>query len=207
MGNEIFISFIIATLISFIGSLQPGLLNMGVLYTGYHRSKSAAIRMAIGGVVPEIIYSSISIMLYSKAAEYTYLKEGLSMLFIPLLFLAGIYLFRKKARKETSHSWKSNDFKNGFMIGMVNPLLVPFWLIWVQQVVQRGYLKLDNLAAQMAFVIGTAFGALLLLLIVAFFTVKYKDQLERTLEGKINKLLGIICIILAFVELFRLLIG
>ncbi|MBK7966237.1 MAG: LysE family transporter [Bacteroidetes bacterium] len=207
MESEIFISFFLATLISFLGSLQPGLLNMGILYTGYHRSKSAAIRMAIGGVVPELIYSSIAIFLYLKAAEYIYIKEVLSFLFIPLLFLAGVYLYRKKAKEEASHSLKSNDFKNGFMIGLVNPLLIPFWLIWVQQVVQRGYIKLKNPSVQIAFVIGTAVGALLLLLMVAFFTVKYKEQLERTLKGKINKLLGIICIILAFVELVRLLIG
>ena len=207
MESEIFISFFLATLISFLGSLQPGLLNMGILYTGYHRSKSAAIRMAIGGVVPELIYSSIAIFLYLKAAEYIYIKEVLSFLFIPLLFLAGVYLYRKKAKEEASHSLKSTDFKNGFMIGLVNPLLIPFWLIWVQQVVQRGYIKLKNPSVQIAFVIGTAVGALLLLLMVAFFTVKYKEQLERTLKGKINKLLGIICIILAFVELVRLLIG
>jgi threonine/homoserine/homoserine lactone efflux protein len=205
MESEIFISFFLATLISFIGSLQPGLLNMGVLYTGYHRSKTAAIKMAIGGVVPELIYSSIAIFLYLKAAEYTYLKDGLSLLFIPLLFLAGIYLFSKRPKEEALHSLKSNDFKNGFMIGLVNPLLVPFWLIWVQQVVQRGYVKLENLGTKIAFVLGTAVGALLLLLMVAFFTVRYKDQLEKTLKGKINKLLGIICIILAFVELVRLL--
>jgi threonine/homoserine/homoserine lactone efflux protein len=207
MESEIFISFFLATLISFIGSLQPGLLNMGVLYTGYHRSKTAAIRMAIGGVVPELIYSSIAIFLYLKAAEYIYIKKVLSFLFIPLLFMVGIYLFNKKPKEEALHSLKSNDLKNGFMIGLVNPLLVPFWLIWVQQVVQRGYIKLENLGAKIAFVLGTAVGALLLLLMVAFFTVRYKDQLEKTLKGKINKLLGIICIILAFVELYRLLMG
>lgn len=207
MGNEIFISFLIAALISFLGSIQPGLLNMGVLYTGYHRSKAAAIRMAFGGVVPEIIYSSVAIILYLKAAEYEYLRKGLGLLFIPLLLLAGIYLFRKKTKEGSSQSLRSNDFKNGLMIGLVNPQLIPFWLIWVQQVMQRGYLKLDNLSVQIAFVMGTSFGALLLLLIVAFFTVKYKDTLERALKGKINKLLGIICIILAFVELFRLLMG
>jgi threonine/homoserine/homoserine lactone efflux protein len=119
--------------------------------------------------------------------------------------LAGIYLFSKRPKEEALHSLKSNDFKNGFMIGLVNPLLVPFWLIWVQQVVQRGYVKLENLGTKIAFVLGTAVGALLLLLMVAFFTVRYKDQLEKTLKGKINKLLGIICIILAFVELVRLL--
>lgn len=207
MGNEIFISFLVAALISFIGSLQPGLLNMGVLYTGYHRSRTAAIRMAFGGVVPEIIYSSIAIIFYVKAAEYEYLREELSLLFIPFLLLAGIYLFRKKVKDESSQSLESNDFKNGLMIGLVNPQLIPFWLIWVQQIMQRGYLNLNNQNVQIAFVIGAAFGALLLLLFVAFFTLKYKDTIKRALKGRINKLLGIICIILAFVELFRLLMG
>jgi threonine/homoserine/homoserine lactone efflux protein len=207
MGNEVILSFLLAALISFLGSLQPGLLNMGVLYTGYHQSKTEAIKMAIGGVGPEIIYSSVAVMLYLKAAKYEYLKDLLSLFFIPLLFLAGVYLFKKKVQEGAPPSLKKNNFKNGFLIGLVNPLLIPFWLIWVQQVVQRGCIKLDTLISQIAFVTGTAFGALLLLLMVAFFTFKYMSTLHKVLKGEINKVLGIICIILAFVEIFRLLMA
>lgn len=206
MGIDIFFSFLLATVISFIGSLQPGLVNMGVLYAGYHRSRNAAIKMAIGGVLPEIIYSAIALFLYMKAAEFSYIKEGLNILFIPLLLIAGIYLLRKKASKEEMKNQNDHDFTNGFMIGMVNPLLIPFWLIWIQQVVQRGYLELSNFYAQTAFVLGTAVGALVLLLVVAFNTAKYKTQLEKILKGRLNFLLGLICIILACVELFRLLV-
>ena len=207
MGIEIFFSFFVATIISFAGSLQPGLINMGVLYVGYNRSRNAAIKMAIGGVLPEIIYSAIALFLYLKSAEFSFVKVILNIIFIPLLFFAGIYLLRKKEKSENLLGQDDHNFKNGFMIGMLNPLLIPFWIIWINQVVEHGFLKLDNLNTQMAFVIGAAVGAFLLLIFVAFVTVKYKDQLERILKGKINRLLGIICIILAFVELFRLLIG
>jgi threonine/homoserine/homoserine lactone efflux protein len=205
MGVEILFSFFLAAAISFIGSLQPGLVNMGVLYAGYHRSRRAAINMALGGVIPEVIYSGVALFLYKKAAEFSFIKELLNILFIPVLLIAGIYLLRKKASKEEFTMRNSHDFTNGFLIGMANPLFIPFWLIWVQQVVQRGYLKLDTFYTQVAFVIGTAVGAFMLLLVVAYNTAKYKMQLEKMLKGRLNFLLGFICIILACVELFRLL--
>ncbi|MBP6511915.1 MAG: LysE family transporter [Bacteroidia bacterium] len=207
MGIDVFISFLFATVISFVGSLQPGLVNMGVLYAGYHHSRNAAIKMALGGILPEIIYSAIALFLYKKAAEFSFIKETLNILFIPLLLMAGIYLLKKKPSKEEIKNQNGHDFTNGFMIGMVNPLLIPFWLIWIQQVVQRGYLELSNFYTQAAFVLGTAVGALVLLLVVAFNTVRYKTQLEKIIKGRLNFLLGLICIILACVELFRLLMG
>ena len=56
-----FVLFITVAAISFVGSIQIGLVNLAVMQTTLYRSCSAGMLVAIGGCLPEFIYSFIAL--------------------------------------------------------------------------------------------------------------------------------------------------
>ena len=62
---EILLLFIIATVASFIGSLQAGLVNTAVLAHTVQRGPEAGRRLAIGGSIPEVLYAGAASVSYT----------------------------------------------------------------------------------------------------------------------------------------------
>lgn len=206
MGIEILISFLLAALISFVGSLQPGLVNLSVLYSGYHHSRRAAMKVAIGSIIPDVLYTTVALYLYAISSDVLFFKTMLHYFFVPLLLGFGMYLFSKKESANREETAKRPNFMRGVFIGLVNPFIIPFWLLWINQIIDRNLLSLATTESQAAFVMGSAVGAFALLMCVVFLTARYKDQMESMAKGSINRALGIICFILAGVEMIRLLL-
>ena len=73
MVNSI-LSFSIAAVISFIGSLQPGPVNLQVLYSGFAGSRKQALLCAAGGIVPEFVYCVLApqdgVVLFDDPSEW-----------------------------------------------------------------------------------------------------------------------------------------
>jgi len=204
MDVSFLFAFLLASLISFVGSLQPGPLNMSVIYTSFHHSKKSAILLALGGVLPEIIYSSIALWINVHTTLIKKIEDYSFYVIIPLLVIIGIYLFQKKTNSTEVKDVLQGEIRKGFFLGMLNPLLLPFWTIWIQQLKQKNILDLNSNLDQIAFVVGTASGAFLLLLLVAVLTIKYRNLIEKFLKDRVNKILGAICFILALIEVIRI---
>ncbi|MFC0185922.1 LysE family transporter [Pseudarcicella hirudinis] len=53
--------FLVTTIISFLGSIHPGPLNMCVIQSTLQRNLKTGILITIGGVLPEIIYGWLAL--------------------------------------------------------------------------------------------------------------------------------------------------
>jgi len=157
--------FVIATVASFIGSLQAGLVNTAVLAHTIQRGRDAGRRMAIGGALPELLYAALAFQFATWAVQWMGLDHsGIAVLVGSLLIVIGLYfafLFKPRFDMETVPI-KASGVRKGLVLGLLNPQLILFWCgvrlsITSFGITGRGLVEL------VAFSLGAFTGAIILL--------------------------------------------
>lgn len=186
--------------------------------------------MALGGVLPELIYSAIAFGAVELLADNEQLFTYIKLSAVPILIGMGIYMYRQKTQKSEYNepfSYKGSFFK-GFALAMLNPQLITFWFTWILVAYQfidfhpssmlSGYLSLLYQpllkifpawlffsSAQLSFIFGTAAGAYLMLRVFIWLTHKYKQKVIQTIERlNLNKIIGLIFIGIALLLLLNI---
>lgn len=204
-----FVLFLVVASISFIGSIQIGAVSMAVMQTTLSRSRSAGVWVALGGSIPEFIFSFIALKGLLFLQHNQSIIDWLNILIIPIFLLLGLYNFFQKetnsAEEAITENQKNFDFAKGFSLGMLNPQLLPFWffsLVYISK-----YFSINTLSAKYAFVLGTGVGAFAILIVFAQLTHRYNLRIKEMLKNyPINRLMGFIFICLALIQTIKVFI-
>lgn len=199
----VFQAFVLATAISFAGSIQLGPVNFGTIRTALQYNKKSAILFGFGGSLPELFYSALAIGSSNFLARYEHLNGYLKYLTIGVLFVFGMYLILQKPTEAGNGSQlkKGNHMWLGMSFGILNPQLYPFWLFVITNLRSNGLLTNESWPVQVAFVIGTAAGAFLLQYLVAVVTSKKRQFVYMKMTKNYNKVLGSILLAVAIFQL------
>jgi threonine/homoserine/homoserine lactone efflux protein len=174
MSESILILFL-TTFISFAGSMQPGPVNLAVVQATLNCSFKTGVWVALSGALPEIIYAGIALKSYAFLANHQTVFKVLGLLTIPFFLIAGIYSYSSEpVQKIAVNNSKRQAFK-GFAGGMLNPQLLPFWLVVL--VFLSSFFSLKSPGSQFSFVFGAAMGAFLILLLLAYLAHRFQDRL------------------------------
>lgn len=161
-------------LVSFIGSLPLGYLNIAGLEIYGFSGLAALLQFLLGVVSVEVFVIYFTLVFADKLLEKKKLMqfiEGFSVLF--MLFLA--YLFYTNANDEFSHNWSVNRYGiypayiTGIVLSTLNFLQLPFWASWNLYLLNKKYIYTQG-SGKYAYVFGTAAGTFLgmLALILSF---------------------------------------
>ncbi|OEK05771.1 LysE family translocator [Roseivirga misakiensis] len=193
----------VATVISFVASLQLGPVNMGTIHTALHKNKKAAIIFGLGGSLPELLYCGLAIGSSNFISQYEGLDDYLKYLTVGILLIFGVYLFRQKAstKQNSKLDKQGKELWLGATFGLLNPQLYPYWLFIITFLRSNSILENNTIPAQVAFVVGTALGAFLLQWLVAELTTRNRDFIFKKLTKNYNKVLGGILIAMALIQL------
>ncbi|OYU94485.1 MAG: hypothetical protein CFE21_15880 [Bacteroidetes bacterium B1(2017)] len=197
------IYFLIAALISFFGSMQPGPVNLTLLHSCVHGHYKRGLYIAIGGSIPELIYSFIALLFAEALAPYTQLLQTVSG-YVALAFVViGIAFFfiKSKANVEEVKERKSG-FGSGFLVSIVNPQLILFWLgIIAAMNLQHVDLLHAGILSMFLFAIGTSVGAFLQHYFLIFMVQTYSgSNTVKLIKQYGNKLTGAMLILLGLAQ-------
>jgi len=196
---QILLVFLFSTAVSFVGSLQVGIVNISVVRAVLTRNLPSARWLAMGGSLPELVYASLAMVAGGSVLRYPQLVSALDYLLVPVFLSVGIFFLWKRPQPLGSSPEKSifgdvpnrrhelktrRAFWEGFGLAMLNPQLLPFWF-GVYLYAHRTLFPLDKPALRLAFVAGTASGALLLSLLLAYATHRHHERIYRRL-GRYN---------------------
>lgn len=196
-------SFCLAVIISFVGSVQLGPVNMGTIHTALKQDKKSAIMFGLGGSIPELFYSSLAFGSANLLSHVKGLENYLNYLTIAVLLTFGVYLILQKRKKiEQQENFKKRGaLAKGAAIGFLNPQLYPFWLFVIANIRTNGYLTLAEPATEVAFVLGTAVGAFILQYLVAEVTYRKREFFFVKFTKNYSQVLGSILIVIAIFQL------
>ena len=172
--------FLLATVLSFIGSLQAGLVNTAVLATTLRSGKQVGRSMAIGGAIPEFIYAGLAfafgtwIMLVS--GSYPHIIRWITAATLGGMGIYFLFFFKlhlDRPARTTGGTWK------GLLIGLANPQLVLFWCGVKLSLDTFGW-DASGIDVLLAFALGAFAGALVLLLLLVHWGNKAKDRMHTS---------------------------
>jgi threonine/homoserine/homoserine lactone efflux protein len=197
--------FAIAFLVSFIGSIPPGTINITGMQLSIQGHRRAAFYFVLGASITELIYAGITVrfqIYLSSKPEFTVFFDVISSLV--LLSLGVVNLFAKNQTKKLVDKSNTLSAQNGFgrgvVLSLLNPLTIPFWLMVTAFLQNQSWVQLDE-TGYWVYILGIAAGTFLLLLSVNNIGVRFAHLASNSFL--VYRLPGILFLLMGAVGLFN----
>jgi threonine/homoserine/homoserine lactone efflux protein len=197
--------FIATFLISFLGSVHPGPLNVSVVELTLKNSLKAGILMAFGGIIPEIIYSFLAVEGILFFQSNLYIFKILQWVMVAILLIMAIIVINAKEKTVKPQSVGVNSFIKGFLLSALNPQLIVFWILIVVYYQGIPMLQIASNFDKFSFILATATGAFTLNYIYAKWAYAKRDFIFKHINQKrFNLLIGASFIAMAIFQIIKL---
>jgi threonine/homoserine/homoserine lactone efflux protein len=161
--------FIVGVIISFIGSIPPGTLNLAVLQLGMEQKIKTALRFALAVSIIEYPYAWIGVVFEDWVTSSPIIVDNFQLITAIVMTLIGVFSIWS-ARKPSEFSVRFNEsgFRRGIVLSILNPMAIPFWVAYTAFLKSQGWIDLSTPWLVHSYVLGTAVGVMILLIIFAF---------------------------------------
>ena len=200
--------FLITFFISFVGSIHPGPLNLSVIQTTLQKGFYPALLLALGGVIPEIIYGYLAVEGVMIFEKYPVVFNIMQWAVVPILLGLGIkqIIASRKPRLIINPSNIVQGASQGFFLSLFNPQLLPYWIVILINYQNYKLLKITELSDKLFFVLGTSTGAFALNYVYAYITYRQKERIFRYLnESHFEQIIGWTFILMGLLQIIKLL--
>jgi threonine/homoserine/homoserine lactone efflux protein len=203
--------FCLTSLISFAGSCQAGLVNVAVIKQSLSGNRTQALWLALGGSLPEALYAFLAVKAGYLVMDNPQLFHWIEWLVVPLFLLAALYYLRPvlpqlavPGKKEVTSQSSSLGFLKGFLLGMANLQLFPYWL--------GVFLYINTTFTppieEWAFIAGTSTGAFGLLCLLIELAHRQRSRIYRWFnKQQLDRIVGGLFLLLALGKLISLLLS
>lgn len=126
--------FFTGMLVSFLGSLPLGTLNIAAMQISISSGVSAAMLFSAGSLIAEIIYVRISLVAMDWVRKQERILKALE--WVTFLIVAALAIFsfyaalHPKVEKNMVLDSPLPKIVLGFVMSAVNPVQIPFWFGW-----------------------------------------------------------------------------
>ena len=197
----------VGILVSFLGQLPLGNVNIAATQLNVQESQKSAWKFAAGLVVIEVIYLRLALTGINWIISNKMLFIILGWTTVALFMILGIASFmaarkQSKDKKALMLNNKIDRFLLGLSISAVNPVQIPFWLTWSLYLINAK--MLHPVATEYnVFTIGAGIGTLSGLA-VYIYGGKWAIQKMKANNKSLNKFMGIVFIVVAFLQLYKM---
>ena len=122
-------------IISFIGSLPLGTLNVAAMQIGIQESIKDAMYFSLGSLLVEMIYVRISLVGIDWVRKQEKVMKAMEWItfFIIAALAAGSFVAAMQSSGDSKNLLLNNNMHR-FLLGMflcaINPVQIPFWFGW-----------------------------------------------------------------------------
>lgn len=199
---EAILSFLVAFLFSFVGTIPPGTLNLTIIQLGLKEKINVAWRMAIAAAFIEYPYAWIAVKFQSLLTQSLELTQGFHLVSAFVMMTLGtISLWSSAKPSELSKRFEESGFRKGAVLALLNPLAIPFWMAMTAYLESYGWVDLSDQLRLHAYLLGVSMGTLVLFMLLAYLARKVVTQFNHPhilskLPGTLLILLGIYSLVL-----------
>ena len=164
----IFLTFFIGIFANFIGYIPPGNINLTLVQITINRGLKQALMFIISFSCVEFFFTYFIMHAAKWLSSQVRLDTVIDWVMVVLFGVLGVitWIHRKKP-PETTYS-EHESIKYGILLGFLNPMQIPFWMITGTYLITHEWI-LDGRLALVIFSIGAAAGAFLALFLYAKF--------------------------------------
>ena len=205
---KIFRIFLWGAMISFLGSLPLGTLNVAAMQLGIQESIKSALLFSIGSTLVEMIYVRVSLIgidWIRKQEKFMKIMEWIT-LGIVLALAIGSFAAAVKGGVNAKNPILDNNM-NRFLLGAlgcaINPVVVVFWFGWSAVLFTKKILQPVN-SQYNSYIVGIGLGAFAGNC-VFIFGGKYLYQSIANAQHYMNWVIGGIFTLTALIQLYKIL--
>lgn len=205
---EIIKVFFIGFLISFLGQLPLGNMNLTATQLSVQENFRSAWKYGLGIVLVEIIYLRLALTGMDWVVEHKMLFTIMGWLTVIVFVVLGIMAF-VMAQKQSGEKkgLLLNNNMNRFLLGVVvsgiNPAQIPFWFLWSTQLLNSKVL-MPTTGQFNLFTAGAGLGSLAGLAVYIHGGKWLITKLKTSNKG-LNIFMGIIFILAGLLQLYNML--
>lgn len=192
-------NFIVSFCCSIAGSLTPGTINLSVLQSGLYGHRRTGQRMALAAGLMEYLYAWLAIrfesIISASIAEFHWFKLIASLVLLTL----GLMGIRKQSSPEPSPV--AGGFRKGLLLGVLNPMAMPYWLGIVAYLKSLGWVQFDSWIDVHSFLFGVSLGVVSLLFIINHTAVSIQQK-GWVKSSRIAAIPGYVMIVLGLIGFF-----
>jgi threonine/homoserine/homoserine lactone efflux protein len=197
--------FFLTLVISMIGSAQIGPISILVIFTTIKYNLKAGLKVAVIGVIPEYLYSLVAFFGYAYLAQKPEILHNVELAVIPLFMIFGILNLLKKEKENSDQNNSISENVNlAFRYGIFNPFLISFWILSL--LIIGKFVSIKTPTQIFAFWLGTGTGGFLTKTCFALLALTFRNKVFQFFSRfSLNKILGVLFILLAIVQAIKLL--
>lgn len=200
------ITFFIGLIVTLVGVIPPGLLNMTAAKISLKEGYSRGIVFSIGVSVTVIAQTYIAVLFARYLSNHPDIVDILQRVALVIFILISVYyLFIAKDRQQTTedinHRSKRNRFFFGMFLSSLNMFPIPYQAYMSITLASFGLMDFERTSIG-SYVAGAAMGTFVMLYIYIFFFDKIKSQ-KLTSHRNMNLSIGIITAVIAVITLIN----
>ena len=197
------LTFFIGFLMNFVGYIPLGNINLTVVKLAINRGIKQVMYFLVAFSLVEFIFT-FCIMKFSEwlSGSANFLTI-LDWVLIAMFLIMGTLTWKNHQKPPKEDFSKKDSIKLGVIMGFLNPMQLPFWLIGGTYVISKGWIMTGN-TALVIFSIGSALGSFLCLYAFAHFARYIQSKFSLSSQF-INKSIAILLFTLAFYHVGKLL--
>lgn len=151
-------------LVSFLGSLPLGTLNVAAMQISVQESIHNAILFSLGSLTVEMIYVRISLVGINWVRKQKKLFRYMEWITVAIVLALAIGSFaaamKPHAAKNVVLNNNINRYALGVMLSAINPVQIPFWFGWSTVLLTKNILAPKNSFYNL-YIVGIGIGTLL----------------------------------------------
>ena len=199
--------FFVGMMVSFIGSLPLGTLNIAAMQISISDGYIAALWFAVGMLLVEIIYVRLSLVAMDKIRKQTKVLKAMEWITLIIIIALAVFSFiaATKGGGKTKNILLSNGmprFFLGIIMSAINPVQIPFWFGWSTVLFAKKILLPRN-DHYNVYIVGIGLGTFLGTCIFIFGGLLIVNKLNAN-QNMLNYIIGSIFSITALIQMWKM---
>ena len=194
-------------IVSFLGTLPLGTLNIAAMQMSVQESISNALYFSFGCILTEMIYVRISLIGVSWIRNQKKLIKWLEWVTLGIVVALAIGSFIAAGKNSNEKNVMLNNDMNRFVLGLllsaINPAQIPFWLGWSTVLFTKNILKPNNTNYYL-YISGIGTGSVMGNCVFIFGGRYVAEKLDANMN-LLNWIIGGIFLLAALIQLVKIL--
>ena len=156
---ELIINFLVAFAFSFIGSIPPGTINLTALQLGLEHQTKVALRLAIAAAIVEYFYAWLAVVFESYITASPIMLDNFKLIAAVVMIVFGLLnIWSVRKPSNFTQQFQASGFRRGLVLGVLNPLAMPFWIALTAYLKIQGWVLLTTYYQIHAYLLGVTIG-------------------------------------------------
>ena len=192
-------------LISFLGSLPLGPLNLITTYVSVSKGTGAGFAFAAGCILSELIFVRLAVISMEWISKRQQLFKALEWITILIILTLAVFSFAAACRQTGFTSAMPANIKFPFWYGVaisaLDPMKIPFWFLWSTFLLSKTILIPENNFYNY-YTAGIGIGSLLGFMLFIYGGSYFISSIKSN-QYIINWIIGVVLMVTAIIQVYR----